>query len=131
VKLSYIKVTKRVETVALTVQLQTLESHLGSVWSVAFSPDGKQVVSGSRDQTIQLWDAVMGAVFQTLKAHLGSFNSVAFSPDGKQVASGSEDETVRLWDAVTGSGTSDTRGSLKLGLLIGLLSRRQAGGVWV
>jgi WD40 repeat protein len=49
---------------------QTLKGHSGSVSSVAFSPDGKLVVSASYDKTIRLWDAVTGAALQTLKGHL-------------------------------------------------------------
>jgi len=53
------------------------------VSSVAFSPDGKQVVSGSGDRTIRLWDATTGASLQTLEGHSDLVSSVAFSPDGK------------------------------------------------
>ena len=70
---------------------------------MAFLPDGKQVVSGSDDQTVRLWDAATGALLQTLEGHTGVVTSVAFSPNGKQVVSGSYNRTVRLWDAATGA----------------------------
>jgi WD40 repeat protein len=67
------------------------------VWSVAFSPDGKTLASGSYDNTIKLWRVSDGRLMKTLTGHGSSVLSVAFSPDGKTLASGSEDNTIKLW----------------------------------
>ncbi|SLM38085.1 wd40 repeat-like partial [Lasallia pustulata] len=53
--------------------LQTLEDHSARVHAVAFSPDGKQLASGSSDRTVRIWDAAMGATLQTLEGHSGWF----------------------------------------------------------
>src|SRR5262245_26334392 len=76
--------------------------HSDWVTSVAFSPDGARVLSGSRANTIRLWDAAAGALLRAFEGHSDAVTSVAFSPDGARVLSGSEDNTVRLWDAATG-----------------------------
>ncbi|MGH9752663.1 MAG: WD40 repeat domain-containing protein [Blastocatellia bacterium] len=80
-------------------ELATLEGHDFDVYSVAFSPNGKTLASGSGDNTIKLWDPQTGQELATLKGHGRRVRSVAFSPDGKTLASGSEDDTVKLWVA--------------------------------
>ncbi|KAJ6548688.1 hypothetical protein B0H19DRAFT_1299610, partial [Mycena capillaripes] len=85
-----------------------LSKHMGVVRSVAFSPDGNHIVSGSSDQTVRIWDAHTGAaVGEPLEGHTRSVRSVAFSPDGNHIVSGSNDRTVRIWDAHTGAAVGE------------------------
>ncbi len=76
--------------------------HTAPVESVAFSPDGKYIISGSQDNTIRLWDVLTGKEIRVFKGHYDDVTSVAFSPDRKFVLSGSQDNTIRLWDVLTG-----------------------------
>ncbi|KAE9400478.1 WD40 repeat-like protein [Gymnopus androsaceus JB14] len=84
-------------------QQAILIGHTGYVKSVAFSPDGRRIVSGSDDHSVQVWDAESGkAVGNPMKAYAGQFKSVAFSPDGQRIVSGSDDGSVLVWDAESG-----------------------------
>ena len=82
-------------------EVALLTGHTSRVESIAFSPDGRTLASGSFDETISLWNAITGAHKVTLTGHTGGVNSVAFSPDARTLASGSRDQTVRLWNAIT------------------------------
>ncbi len=75
-----------------------LTGHDGPVRSVAFSPNGSLVLSGSEENTLRLWDATTGEPLKTLRGHGNAIRSAVFSPDGRWVLSGSQDERVRLWD---------------------------------
>ena len=69
---------------------------------VAFSPDGKYVLTGSEDKTARLWDLKTGAVVRQFSGHSQGLTAVAFSPDGRWIVTASQDSTTRLWDAASG-----------------------------
>jgi WD40 repeat protein/uncharacterized caspase-like protein len=76
--------------------------HSGYVVAVAFSPDGRLVLSGSYDHSLKLWEAATGRLVRTFEGHQDEVWSVAFSPDGRLLLSGSYDNTLKLWEAATG-----------------------------
>ncbi|KAL0960311.1 hypothetical protein HGRIS_011937 [Hohenbuehelia grisea] len=76
-----------------------LKGHSSIVTSVAFSPDGTRIVSGSYDSKIRVWDASTGhPTMPPLEGHSQEVTSVAFSPDGTRIVSGSGDHSIRIWD---------------------------------
>jgi WD40 repeat protein len=78
----------------------TLGESTNSVFSVAYSPDGKQLLTAGRDAQIRTWDVGAGyTLVGTLPAHMYTINHLAFSPNGRHLASCSLDKSIKLWDA--------------------------------
>jgi len=83
-------------------ELKQVFFHGTSVHQVAFSPDGRTILTRSEVGSARLWDAASGRpVGQTLR-HEGLITASEFSPDGRRVLTGSTDKTARLWDATNG-----------------------------
>ncbi len=87
---------------SLGTLLYTYRGHANSVNSVAWSPDGKYIVSGSEDSTAYVWDATTGD--NVFSPHSGgsTIRAVAWSPDGKRIASAGDEGKVQVWDATNG-----------------------------
>jgi serine/threonine protein kinase len=85
-------------TIPALTTLHMYSGHKDIVYAVAWSMDGRYIVSGSKDQTAQIWDAVTAEHIITYKEHSDIISSVAWSPDTKHVVSGSYDQTVQVWD---------------------------------
>ncbi len=80
----------------------TFVGHTDEVTGVAFSPDGRRILTGSQDKTAKVWDAATGQELFALKGHINGVSSVAFSPDGRRILTGSWDKTAKVWDADKG-----------------------------
>ncbi|MFM7151103.1 MAG: WD40 repeat domain-containing protein, partial [Gemmataceae bacterium] len=92
-----------------------IEGHTGCINSVAFSPDGQRVITGSWDYTAKIWDLAPlrdlkpAHLKLTLVGHMNSIVSVAFSPDGMRILTGSRDNSAKIWDARFGQKVLELR----------------------
>jgi len=85
--------------------VQVLEDHMDCIGAVCFSPDGKQLATGSFDESINLYSFNEGSAIlaHTLEGHTSLVNSLSFSPDCKLLCSGSADKSIKFWNPADGS----------------------------
>lgn len=77
--------------------IKSLEGHSGPIQALAFTPDGRYLISGSMDKTIKIWSFAEGTLYKTLEGHAFRVNSLAWNREGTLLASAGADQTIRLW----------------------------------
>ncbi|HJT78135.1 MAG TPA: WD40 repeat domain-containing protein, partial [Gemmataceae bacterium] len=103
----------RLWDIAAHKEVGRLTGQEGSLWALAFSPDGREIagvtatgkfnfVANGTDPAIRVWDVATGRIVRTLKGPAAGSWSVAWSPDGRVLATGGEDGVIRLWELMTG-----------------------------
>lgn len=85
----------------------------GHIYDFVYSPDGQLLASGSRDNTVRLWEVETGNLLKTLAPHRGDVQNVVFSPDGSTLASASWEGVVCLWNSQTGELLETVGGPLR------------------
>ena len=92
-------------------EIRRFAGHVGAVSCVAFSPNGKKLVTGSADRTAILWDVATGRKLHVLRGHKELLLLAEFSPDGKTVLTSGKDDTSILWNAESGEALYTLLGS--------------------
>lgn len=100
----YLAITKPETNAGKVVEIDTkqtlfsLEGHHSALHSIQYSPDSKQIATGSGDGTIKVWDAENGKLLFNLVGHTGPVENIAYSPDGHSLATTSWDRSVKIWE---------------------------------
>jgi RNA polymerase sigma factor (sigma-70 family) len=84
-------------------ELRSFNGHTYNITGLAFTPDGKHLLSCALDQTVRLWDVATAAEVRQFRGHQAGVTALALTPDGKTAATASQDGTVRLWDVAAGT----------------------------
>jgi eukaryotic-like serine/threonine-protein kinase len=95
--------------------IYTYQQHQDTVYTVAWSPNGEYMVSGSADTTARVWKTSKDETLYTYQGHAGLLNavmSVSWASNGRWIASGSTDQTVQIWEAATGNRIQMYRGHI-------------------
>ena len=82
----------------IEIKSNALFGHGSPVTSIAITSDSKQIISGSDDRTIRIWDIQTSRELNILRGHVDTVTSIAVISDNKQIISGSLDKTIRIWD---------------------------------
>jgi WD40 repeat protein len=88
----------------------TLEGHEAGIWACAVTPDGRRLISASRDKTLRVWDLHSGEMLAVLRGHEEEVRSCAVMPNGRRIVSASSDTTLKIWDLETGQALATLTG---------------------
>jgi WD40 repeat protein len=113
--------------------VRVYRGHRGWINGLAWSPDGRRIVSASDDGTAHVWDLDTEEPLAIYRGHIGSVNVIVWSPNGDLIASGSSDKTVQVWEATTGEQQLSYQGHcswIRSGLAWSPDGTQLASGAW-